>query len=212
MNRFSSYTQTVGVLRLPPPYVAANSVAMQKWYYALNPADRGVYSTYIHELVSRLPRPLQQKIMDRYEQLNASAIGLGDLGLVGAAVSLTSAAIQAGAMVTSAAIQAGSSIYQGRQQAGLQRELSRKGITGQLQATALQEAFRAEVAKAQTEAMKEAAQAAAGAQVLTAQQAAGATVAKTQIITGALKPAILGTVILGGTIGAYLLLTRKKRR
>jgi len=200
MNRFSSYTQDIGVLRLPPLRIAINPAAMQQWYYALSPADRGVYSTYIHELISRLPRATQQKIMTRYEQLNTSVVGLGDLGWIGAAVSLTSAAIQAG-----------SSIYQGRKQATLQRELSRKSITGQIQITALQESFRAEVAKAQTEAMKEAAKAAAGAQVFTAQQAAGATVAKTQIVTGALKPVILGTVIFGGVVGIYLLSTRKKR-
>lgn len=203
MNQLSSATLNVGILRLPAPSIAANPATMEKWYYSLSPADRGRFATYIQELIQRLPTSTKNRIYKRAEQLNASRVGLG----------FFSTAFTAGQMVTTlatSAIQVGSNIYQGREQADLQRELAGKSISGQLQTTALREAFAAEVAKAQTDAMKEAAQTAGQAQVLTAQQAAQATVAKTQVVTGALKPVIVGTVVVGGLV-AFMMVRKKKK-
>lgn len=203
MNPFSSATLKVGVLRLPAPAVAANPAAMERWYYSLSPTDRGLFATYLLELIKRLPQETQTKIYARTAQLRATNIGMGFFG----------EAFTAAQMVTTlatTATQVGASIYRGREQADLQRELAGKSISGQLHTEAIRQAFAAEVAKAQTEAMESAAQTAGQAQVLTAQQAAQAAVAKTQVVTGALKPVIIGTVAIGGLV-TFMVLRKKKR-
>jgi hypothetical protein len=197
MNPMSSATIEVGVLRLPAPAVAANPAAMERWYYNLSPLDRGRFANYLQELVKRLPMSTQLKVQKKYEQLMATNVGLGWVAGVVTALGTS-------------LVQAGTSIYQGREQADLQRELTGMSISGQLQTAALREAFAAEVANAQTEAMQSAAQTAGQAQVLTAQQAAQAAVAKTQVITGALKPVIIGTAVVGGLV-AFMLIRKRKR-
>lgn len=199
MTAMSSATQTsmsIGLLRLPPPNIAANPHQMEQWYYQLTPSERGRFAAYITELIRRQPAEQQRRISERYTKINASAIGLGFWGAI--------------ASVASAAVQAGTSIYTNKQSADLQKALSGQRLSTEAQIAAMTNKVQADLAQAKLEAEKEAARIAGTAQIKTAEAAAGASVAKAGIAATAATPAIIGVVAIGG-IATWFLLKKKRR-
>ena len=201
MNKFSSATFKIGLLRLPHPFILNHPAALDRWFYSLTPDERGVFVTYINELIESQDQTIQRKIRNNITRLSNTAIqGLGWVDV----------ALQFGKVVIPAVTGAGVSIYQGKQQSKLQQRLSGQALGAQTKIAAMQAAAQKGIEEAKLLAQQEAARTAGTAQILTAQQAAEASITRTQFITKAILPIGLAAVAVGGLV--LFMTMRKKRR